>query len=258
MVMIKKRFILTCTLVLLLCLTGCGLFQSDTTQLKGLLKDKYGEEFGVESYYYAGDMWTMCYPVSDPTLLFEVRTDGSVTKISHDYYLQTVVARQVEEEYGPLVQQVFPGSYLSVDISNTLSSVPDNFPKADEVTLDDIIGYCESREQNSGIGLNIFVDVSQISDVNIENEYAFFKDEIGGRVLKSEFPNICIDLYYGDAIFVQECKDIIMEMTWRGSSDIYEKIEECPKSWIGYRENGEVIYTLDEYIEMRTEALNNE
>lgn len=86
----------------------------------------------------------------------------------------------------------------------------------------------------------------------------FFKDEIGVKIANDEFPDTSIDLYFGDTAFVQECESIIAEMAWCGSSDIYEKIEECPKSWIGYRENGEVIYTLDEYIEMRTEALNNE
>ena len=79
-------------LLLVLCLAGCGLFQSGEDKLKDLLEDKYGEKFGVESYYYAGDMWSMCYPLSDPTLLFEVRTDGEVTHIVHDYYLHTLQA----------------------------------------------------------------------------------------------------------------------------------------------------------------------
>ena len=107
----KRNLLIVFVLLLVLCLAGCGLFQSGEDKLKDLLEDKYGEKFGVESYYYAGDMWSMCYPLSDPTLLFEVRTDGEVTHIVHDYYLQNVVARQVEEEYSPLVEQAFPGSY---------------------------------------------------------------------------------------------------------------------------------------------------
>ena len=107
----KRNLLIVFVLLLVLCLAGCGLFQSGEDKLKDLLEDKYGEKFGVESYYYAGDMWSMCYPLSDPTLLFEVRTDGEATHIVHDYYLQNVVARQVEEEYSPLVEQAFPGSY---------------------------------------------------------------------------------------------------------------------------------------------------
>lgn len=263
--MIKKRFMLTCTLVLLLCLAGCGLFQSDTTQLKGLLEDKYGEEFGVESYYYAGDMWAICYPVSDPTLLFEVRTDGSVTKISHDYYLQTVVARQVEEEYGPLVQQAFPGSYLSVDISNTLASVPDNFPKADEVTLDDITQYCVERDLSSDIVFNIFVNTSQMTEVNIESEYRFLSEDIGGRVKDGTLPDTIVKLYFGDAVFIKECEDILKKMSWRGSSDIYDIIKESKQLWIWYYEFGtpelsmnQGELTLEKYLEKRAEVLNNE
>ena len=64
----KRNLLIVSVLLLALCLTGCGLFKSDTQKLKDLLEDKYGEKFGVESYYYAGDMWAMCYPVSDPTL----------------------------------------------------------------------------------------------------------------------------------------------------------------------------------------------
>lgn len=266
--MTKKSIILMIgTLIIALCLVGCGLFQSDTTQLKGLLEDKYGEKFGVESYYYAGDMWAMCYPVSDPTLLFQVRTDGSVTKICHDYYLQNVVARQIEEEYGPLVQRAFPGSYLSVDISNTLASAPDNFPKADEVTLDDITQYCVERDLSSYIVFNIFVDTSQMTDVSIESEYRFLGDDIGGRVKDGALPDTIVKLYFGDASFVQECEDILTKTTWM-DSEIYNKIENYPKIRIyfyedgkplnGARDYGGVDFEFKDYKEERTEALSHE
>ena len=254
----KRNLLIVSVLLLALCfVTGCGLFKSDTEQLKDLLEDKYGEKFEIESYYYDGDMWAICYPVNDPTLIFQVRTDEHAERIKYDYYLQTVVVRQIEEEYEPLVEQVFPGSYLSVDISNTLASMPENFPKADEVKLADITQYCLERDLSSDIIFHIFVDTSQISEGNIAEEYVFFRDEIGVRVANGELPDTSIDLYFGDASFVQECEDIIRDMTWRGSSDIYNKIEECPKSWMGYHENGEVCFTLEEYIEMRAEALNN-
>lgn len=253
----KPKLIIVCTLLLTICLTGCGLFKSDTQKLKELLEAKYGEEFGVESYYYAGDMWAMCYPVSDPTLLFQVRTDGEVTHIVYDYYLQNVVARQLEEKYEPLAQQAFPGCYLSVDISNTLSSAPENFPNADTVTLDDITRYCENMGQSSGIGINIFVDISQISDENIEKEYALFKDKIGGDIRNGGLPDTIIILYFGDTAFITDCENAIAEMTWRGSSDIYDITEGCPEIWMGYDNNDEFVYTLDEYIENRMEVMNN-
>ncbi|MBQ8247320.1 MAG: hypothetical protein IJZ42_09325 [Lachnospiraceae bacterium] len=253
----KRNLLIVFILLLALCfVTGCGLLRSDEDKLKDLLEDKYGEEFGVESYYYAGDMWAMCYPVSDPTLLFEVRTDGEVTKISHDYYLQNVVARQVEEEYGPLVEQVFPGSYLSVDISHTLSSIPETFPKADTVTLDDIIQYYSENDISSNIVFNIFIDTSQISNESVETEYFFLKDEIGESIICNELPDTLIKLYFGDFNFVHECESILSETTWM-ESDIYEETEGCPQIWIGYYDNGEIDYTLDVYVEKRTEALNN-
>ena len=253
----KRNLLIVFILLLALCfVTGCGLLRSDEDKLKDLLEDKYGEEFGVESYYYAGDMWAMCYPVNDPTLLFEVRTDGEVTKISHDYYLQNVVARQVEEEYGPLVEQAFPGSYLSVDISNTLASVPETFPKADTVTLEDITQYCESMGQSSYIVMNIFVDISQSDDENIEMEYRLFRDKIGDDVANGELPDVIIKLYFGDTNFIRECENIIIKTTWM-ESDIYKKTEGCPQLWMGYDNNSEFVYTVDEYIKKRTEVLNN-
>ncbi|MBO5098460.1 MAG: hypothetical protein J6B96_09125 [Agathobacter sp.] len=264
----KRNLLIVFILLLALCfVTGCGLLRSDEDKLKDLLEDKYGEEFGVESYYYAGDMWAMCYPVNDPTLLFEVRTDGEVTKISHDYYLQNVVARQVEEEYGPLVEQVFPGSYLSVDISHTLSSIPETFPKADTVTLDDIIQYYSENDISSYIVLNIFIDVSRISEENVEEEYAFLVEEIGGRVAKGELTDTIIKLYFGNAIFVQECELILADETWRGSGDIYDKIKECHRIRIYYYEDGKplngardyggVDYLFEDYVQEREEILNN-
>ena len=164
----KTKLIIGCTLLLTLFLTGCGLFKSDTQKLTELLEDKYGEEFGVESYYYAGDMWAMCYPVSDPTLLFEVRTDGDVTFIGHDYYLQTVVQRQVEAELQPLVEQAFPGSFVSAYIGNTLKTIPETFPKANEVGINDIIEYCTQTGTSSDIVINIFVDTSQMTEESSE------------------------------------------------------------------------------------------
>ncbi len=263
-----KRAIIACTLILTLCLTGCGLFPTNTSKLKQLLEDKYGEEFGVESHYFAGDMWAMCYPESDPTLLFEVRTNAEVTKISHDYYLQTVVQRQVDEEYAPLVEQIFPGSYLSSDISNTLAGVPDTFPKADAVTLDDITEYCEANGFSSDIVLNIFIDTSQMSEENIEAEYAFLKDEIGSRVANGELPDTIIELYFGDSTFVYECEAVLLETTWHSQGDIYDVIENCPHIRIYCYEDGILLdgpkdydgeeYLITDYAEEKKEVLANE
>ena len=259
----KKRFILVCILVLSLCLAGCGLLQSDTTQLKDLLEDKYGEEFGVESYYYAGDMWAMCYPESDPTLLFQVRTDGNVTKISHDYYLQAVVEQQVNVEYKSIIQQIFPESYLSSNIS----AVDFDGQTANQVTLDSMIQYSSLQSGWTYIVLNIFIDSSQMEDENIKKEYAFFQDEIGKRVAHGELPDTIVKLYFGDASFVQECEDILTKTTWM-DNEIYDKIENYPKIRIyfyedgkplnGARDYGGVDYEFEDYKEQRTEALSHE
>ena len=258
----KRNLLIVFILLLALCfVTGCGLLRSDEDKLKDLLEDKYGEEFGVKEHHYEGDMWAMCYPINDPTLIFQVRTDGEVTHIVHDYYLQNVVARQVEEEYGPLVEQVFPGSYLSVDISHTLASIPDTFPRADTITVDNIISYYKENDISSNVVLNIFVDTSQISEDSIEEEYAFIRDIIGSEIANDELPDTIVKLYWGNANFVKECEDIILMNTWM-ESDIYEKIEEYPIVWIGYDEDGTPYngsdLTLEKYIENRKEALNNE
>ena len=263
---IKRNLLIVFILLLALCfVTGCGLLRSDEDKLKDLLEDKYGEEFGVESYYYAGDMWAMCYPVSDPTLLFEVRTDGEVTKISHDYYLQNVVARQVEEEYGPLVEQIFPGSYLSV----TLSASDYEGQTADKVSLESMLQYNNSHHDDSDeswtyIVLNIFVDTSQMTEENIEAEYFFLSKEIGSRVVNNELPDTIVELYFGNQNFVIDCETIILKETWSGDSDIYSKIKECPQLWIWYYESGipelskqQGEMTFEKYVEKRTEVLNN-
>ncbi len=256
---IKRNLLIAFALLLVMCfVTGCGLLRSDEDKLKDLLEDKYGEEFGVESYYYAGDMWAMCYPINDPTLLFEVRTDSEVTKISRDIYLQTVVARQVEEEYGPLVEQAFPGSYLSV----TLSASDYEGQTADKVSLESMLQYHNSSSDDEDeswtyITFNIFVDTSQTLDENIEKEYVLFKDEIGKDFANGKLPDTIIILYFGDATFIMECKDAIANMTWSGSSDIYDITEGCPEIWMGYDNNNEFVYTLEEYIERKTEVLNN-
>lgn len=257
----KAKLIIVCTLLLTLFLTGCGLFKSDTQKLTELLEDKYGEEFGVESYYYAGDMWAMCYPVSDPTLLFEVRTDGDVTFIGHDYYLQTVVQRQVEAELQPLVEQAFPGSFVSAYIGNTLKTIPETFPKANEVGINDIIEYCTQTGTSSDIVINIFVDTSQMTEESSEEEYLFIAEEIGGRVARGELPDTSIYLYFGDEIFVNNCRNILSETTW-SQNDIYQSIKECSVMRIGYDEEGIPLngseLTLQKYIEEKREVLFNE
>ncbi len=264
----KAKLIIVCTLLLTLCLTGCGLFKSDTQKLKELLEDKYGEEFGVESYYYAGDMWAMCYPVSDPTLLFEVRTDGDVTFIGHDYYLQTVVQRQVEAELQPLVEQVFPGSFVSSD----LSAEDYEGQTADKVTLESMMLYSNSTRYDDDPGwtyitLVIFVDTTQMTDENIVTEYAFLAEEISGRVESGELPDTIVELYFGDKVFVSDCKRIIENEQWYAYSTIYEKIKGCPyirlylfeKTGLlnGPIEYGGMEYTIENYITERMEIINN-
>ncbi len=261
----KAKLIIVCTLLLTLCMAGCGVLRSDTQQLKDLLADKYGEEFEIKSYYYDGDMWAMCYPVSDPTLLFQVRTDGQVTHIVHDYYLQNVVARQIEEEYGPLVQEVFPESYLSV----TLSASDYEGQTADKVTLASMLKYNNSHHDDSDetwtyIVLNIFVDKSLMAEENIEKEYEFLSDEIGSRVINDELPDTIVKLYFGNSEFVKECENVLLETTW-AQSDIYENINNCSYFKIFYYEEGipelsggQGELTIEKYVLKRTEALNNE
>ena len=261
----KAKMIIVCTLLLTLCLSGCGTLRSDTQQLKDLLADKYGEEFEIKSYYYDGDMWAMCYPVSDPTLVFQVRTDEHVERIKHDYYLQTVVERQVNEKYGPLVQQVFPGSFLSSDISAS----DYEGQTADKVTLTSMLEYNNSHHDDSDetwtyIVLNIFVDTARMTEENTEKEYEFLSDEIGSRVLNGELPDTIIKLYFGDSEFVKECESVLAETTW-AQNEIYEKIDNCPYFKIFYYEEGKPELsggqgelTIEKYIIKKVEVLYSE
>lgn len=265
----KTKLIIASMLLLTLFLTGCGLFKSDTQKLTELLEDKYGEEFGVESYYYAGDMWAMCYPVSDPTLLFEVRTDGEVTFIGHDYYLQTVVQRQVDEELQPLVEQAFPGSF----VSSRLSASDYEGQTADKVTLASMLEYNNSSSTDDDptwtyITLRIFVDTTQMTDENIETEYAFFVEEISGRVKRGELPDTIVVLYFGDEVFINDCETIIANEQWYAYSTIYEKIKGCPYIRFYLYEQTDLLngpieydgmeYTIENYITERMEIINNE
>ena len=266
---IKRKVLMAFVLLLSMCfVTGCGLLRSDEDKLKDLLEDKYGEEFGVESYYYAGDMWAMCYPVSDPTLLFEVRTNDKVTFIGHDYYLQTVVQRQVEKELQLLVEEVFPGSFVSSD----LSASDYEGQTADKVSLESMMQYSNSSRYDDNptwtyVVLNIFIDTTQLSDENIEEEYAFIAEEIGGRVSNGELPDTIVKVYFGDAVFVNECKEILANEQWYGNSTIYEMIdgrgririylfkEQYPMS--GPAEYGGTEYKIENYITERMEIINN-
>ncbi len=265
----KAKLIIVCTLLLILFLTGCGLFKSDTQKLTELLEDKYGEEFGVESYYYAGDMWAMCYPVSDPTLLFEVRTDGDVTFIGHDYYLQTVVQRQVDEELQPLVEEAFPGSF----VSSRLSASDYEGQTADKVSLESMMQYNNSSRYDDDstwthVTINIFVDESQLKEENFQSEYEFLVEEIGVRVACDELPDTIVKLYFGDIVFVEECKTILASEQWYGNSEIYEKINDGNKVRLYFIENenptsgpseyGGIEYTLNNYYQDREDAINNE
>ena len=259
----KRNLLIVCILLLAICfVTGCGLFKSDTEQLKDLLENKYGEKFEIESYYYDGDMWAMCYPINDPTLLFQVRTDEYAERIKHDYYLQNVVARQVEEEYGPLVEQAFPGSYLSVDIS----AADYEGQTADKVSLESMLQYHNSSSDDEDeiwthMTLYIFADKTYMLENNIENEYALLKDVIGIRVANGELPDVVVKMYIGDTLFIRDCKDIIKTTTW-ADSDIYEKVKDYPIIWVGYDSDGTPYngpdLTLERYIEKRMEVLNNE
>lgn len=189
-----------------------------------------------------------------------MRTNDKVTFIGHDYYLQTVVQRQVDEELQPLVEQAFPGSFVSSDLSAT----DYEGQTADKVSLESMIQHSNLlMENNSGrtyIMLNIFVNTSENSEENIEEEYAFIAEEIGGRVARGELPDTSIYLYFGDEKFVNDCRNILSETTW-SQNDIYQSIKECPVMRIGYEDEGIPLngseLTLQKYMKDKSEVLYN-
>ena len=241
----KKRlgrqglFILT-GLLMICVLVGCGMSTSKRERkIKGLFRDKYGEEFEVRELYANSGVHAWCYPESDPSLIFEIETPTKLDKIVADDYLQCIVERQLNEELQPFVDEEFEDSFISSDIPLGATTNFQN-PDAQNVNLDNLLDYINSEGLSDHIFLNVFVSKA---NNDLEREYQFIS-KIGEMYQTGVLPYPVLVIYFGDESFIYESKELIGEYGWTiamGSDsryDIYDLVNDKKEIIIHYYEDG--------------------
>ncbi|MBR6626900.1 MAG: hypothetical protein IKL04_02825, partial [Lachnospiraceae bacterium] len=121
----KKRFamlaVMLLTIISCMLMTGCGSGKARTeSQMKrvaaDLLEEKYDEEFEIH-YAWPRDsslFYATCSPKDDMDIVFEMQAYNDGRGLYMDEYLQGAVAKLVEAEIEPKIQEIFEDAYLEV------------------------------------------------------------------------------------------------------------------------------------------------
>lgn len=265
----KKRAILrnvVLILVVLIILTltaGCKRPMTTSARekrLKNLLKDKYGEEFEIRELYDNGAVKAWCYPQKDSLLLFKAGTTLKMEEISKDDYLQTIACKKIDEELQQPAEKAFCNSFIysHIDIDNTTGYITNS---ADDITIKMLTEFYKNR----GLSPKITIEMFAVPKA-YEEEYLFLNNYILKKIVKEDYPQTHINIYFCDEKTIDSAKLALEEWTWYSSDsteDIFDIKEGLKKLELYFDENGNgYIYSsskeefsIDNYKTAREEIL---
>ena len=266
---IKATLLILLMGVILIALVGCGVPSEAKRErkLKKLLSDKYGEEFEVRELNANSGVHAWCYPVNDPSLIFEMSTPTKMDSITGDDYLQCIVERQLNEFFQPLAEEAF-GDDCIVSTNIPLGATSSiNNPNPQEIDLDSLLEYIHTNGFSDRFFLIIFCNND--GEYNDVNEYEFIS-RVGQMYIDGEMPYMILRIYAGDETFLDSVKVALNEYGWTialGSDsrwDVNDIIKEKREILIHYYEDGSPYthireldlkedLTLEKYSELRKE-----
>ncbi len=250
----KKRAILrnvVLILVVLIILTltaGCKRPMTTSARekrLKDLLRDKYGEEFDVRELYVTGAVDAWCYPVNDPTMIFEVGTMLNMEEIAEDDYLQNIVGEQINEKFQKDAEEAFGNCifYTHIPLGGTNGI---NSPRSDTVTLENLLEYEKEKGFSSSILIDIYVENNPVSGNEVLKEYKFL--ERVGEYLNMYEVEETITLYFGDHQFVEDVRNALEKWRWAtsyGDDNIHNALKYKEPLYLGFS-GGVLTHRIDD------------
>ena len=246
----KKKFrrqgivVLMCLLTTSL-LVGCKVMddQQREDRLKELLRDKYGEEFEVREMFVTARVEAWCYPVDNPEIIFKIITASEMEVISMDYYIQRSVSAQIEKEIQPKLEEVFPGSYVFVEIPTATTS-KDFVDQNEEINAKLLLDYYRSQSLSDSLYISVFFNKENISYEEESYEWTKLNAILGDVMSETGNSNIHFTLYPCEPEDIEEAKKVINEYGWDdiGSTkvtDIYDIVKEkkCMYIFCTYNSN---------------------
>ena len=234
-------------------------------RLKELLKDKYGEEFEVRDLYVTGAVDAWCYPVNDPTMIFEVGTMSSMEEIAEDDYLQNIVGRQIDEKFQTDAEEAFGNcifyTHIPLGSTNGLAS-----PRSDTVTLETLLEYEKEKGFSNSILIDIYVEYDPVNENNVLKEYRLLKRV--GEYMDLYGVDGTVTLFFGDYQFVEDIKTALGK--WRraskyGNDNIHNVLKNKVPLYLGFSDGKPIhrindteefeMVDLQKYMELKKEAL---
>ncbi|MBQ7587579.1 MAG: hypothetical protein IJT37_06080 [Lachnospiraceae bacterium] len=258
----KRRSFISVVIVFIFSMTllvGCG----EWTQYfyskahcekiaKKCLKEYFGEEFEIKGIYsqYWKQFYAYCSPVRDKDIIFEAKFSRS-GYIIYDYYLEGVIAKQIEERLYNTLNSIWEDVYIAVDIGRDkgTKALEDN-PKC--ITLED---YMKLREENGVALVYLFVPENDFTISDENNEYQIFANSIGTLIENNIIPRIGI--YMG---VVNENQMIRIKEYWSSHTHDKSNMDKIVNSHMFFnfeKESLKLSISKEEYLIMREEVLKN-
>ena len=264
----KVAFLMLLMGVILIALVGCGVPSEAKRErkIKKLLNDKYGEEFEIRESFVTSGVHAWCYPVNDPSLVFEISTPAKMDSITADDYLQCIVERQLNEKFQTMAEKTFGSDCIvstNIPLGSTTSFQNSN---SQDVDLDSILDYIYANGLSDHIFLFIFCNSDEYNE---KKEYEFIS-KVGQLYQSGDMPYTILEIYSGDELFLESVNSALNEYGWTiavgedSRWDIDDVIREKKGILIHYYEDGSPYthnkeldliedLTIEKYTEMRRE-----
>lgn len=211
------------------------------------LKEKYGQDFFIWETWYdtsVGSFYASCSPQENRWVVFEAEiSDDGNDYIYGDNYVESVVAADIAQKLEGDLQEFFPGCYVHVENYNMESYLSFGAPLQVSPEM-----YAE-RFPAENFGVDICVDISELQQDTIEEEYRYFSETLQEQMELGNLPDLTIGIYYMNAKQIQSVKQ-----HFRTHSHAYYQGHDISSSFdfgFGYP-NGYVNKTYEKYEKFRT------
>ena len=199
-------------------LSGCSIGEPSREDItKGLLKQRYGEDFHVYQINSEGDVWyATCSPAQNPEVVFEARFADN--KWDDDDYDESYMATLLNNKFKNDLQKYFPEAYFHTKVKYRNK---EKLTSINEKTLPEMINNIDTKYSSSGM-LYIYYDKNKGTLKEYDEEFNYFEDLISNQVPQKRMIPITVTIFKVDVDCIDRLKEYYYKNVGKGES-YYEK-----------------------------------
>ena len=251
----KKKRLKLIAVLLLICvfLAGCGIpfhvyTDRELEQVAAkLLEEKYGEDTWSRS---STTFFADCAPADETEIVFELIAEKNGDALLADGYVLGILEQQINSLLVDDIQKVFQNSY-------SRAYFPDYYhvPEIDSLETLSLKEYLKEVPVNF-VGYEIYVDIEEILDDSIDDEYNFFSQLLQDKINQGLLPDLSVHIFFVDQEMLIRCKEYYSTSEYRRGT-FSEELKRYSLINIRYNE-GKINITNEDYKIMREGIQSNE